>query len=248
MRVARSTALDSLSELAKLAGCLDEVRLKLHDNGVFVTSAKFRELNYAIFPTTMKSNAWKLMNDLRKIGANSRTWIIGPGFSSGEVNRCSIRIHQYVGFRFRKGQFAPQPSPRLSWQIVAGDFLGLAGDASHPLFNGEFGQRLQHRSRLHAIAPRQFRHYLGFLGDQPVSSVTVFLTGRVGALYDLGVARAFRNNGFGTESTAFGIHEAITLGAHEVVVQTAKMTEEFFIRNGFQKTEDISAFHLSPFC
>lgn len=79
------------------------------------------------------------------------------------------------------------------------------------------------------------RHYLGYLHDQPVATVSLFLGAGVAGIYYVATLAEARGQGIGAALTLKPLHEARQMGYHAAVLQSSDMGYRVYQRLGFRK-------------
>lgn len=78
------------------------------------------------------------------------------------------------------------------------------------------------------------RHYVAFLGDQPVGGGTLYPRGRMGGLYNLCTLPAYQRRGVATAVVRTCIAEALELGCDHVGLTPTAMGRRLYQRLGFR--------------
>jgi GNAT superfamily N-acetyltransferase len=76
-------------------------------------------------------------------------------------------------------------------------------------------------------------HYIGYLGDQPVTSATLLLAGGIAGVYDVSTPPAWRRHGFGGAITAAALRAAWLRGYQSAWVWSSQMGQSVYRRLGF---------------
>lgn len=91
-----------------------------------------------------------------------------------------------------------------------------------------------------------FRHYLGYLGDEPVAASTLFLGAGVAGLYNVATLTRARRQGFGRALTLIPLREAHEAGYRAAVLQSSEMALTLYRRLGFRHVGQIDHFLRHP--
>jgi GNAT superfamily N-acetyltransferase len=86
------------------------------------------------------------------------------------------------------------------------------------------------------------RHYLGYWGNQPVATSTLFLESGVAGIYNVATLPAARGQGIGSILTCVPLQEAERLGYHAGILQSSDMGYSVYNRLGFVKVCDMEHF------
>ena len=76
-------------------------------------------------------------------------------------------------------------------------------------------------------------HYIGYLGDQPVTSSTLLLAGGIASVYDVSTPPAFRRQGFGAAITFAMLQEARQRGYDYAWIWSSPMGKSVYSKLGF---------------
>jgi GNAT superfamily N-acetyltransferase len=76
-------------------------------------------------------------------------------------------------------------------------------------------------------------HYVGYLGDRPVTSSTLLLAGGIASVYDVSTPPAFRRQGFGGAITFATLQEARLRGYRDAWIWSSQMGKGVYSRLGF---------------
>ncbi|HEU5098168.1 MAG TPA: hypothetical protein VFU22_03925 [Roseiflexaceae bacterium] len=76
-------------------------------------------------------------------------------------------------------------------------------------------------------------HYIGYLGDQPVTSSTLLLAGGIASVYDVSTPAAFRRQGFGGAITLAALEEARRRGYQDAWIWSSQMGRSVYAKLGF---------------
>lgn len=90
-----------------------------------------------------------------------------------------------------------------------------------------------------------FRHYLGWLNDQPVATSTLFVGAGVAGIYNVATLAEARGQGVGSAMTLTPLYKALDLGYRAGVLQSSEMGYPVYQRLGFQKLCQIDHFYWS---
>lgn len=86
----------------------------------------------------------------------------------------------------------------------------------------------------HGYGPEAFSlHYIGYLGDTPVTSGTLLDAGGTASLYDISTPPQFRGRGFGGALTHFLMREVRNRGYNETFIWSSKMAQSLYRSLGF---------------
>jgi ribosomal protein S18 acetylase RimI-like enzyme len=89
-----------------------------------------------------------------------------------------------------------------------------------------------------------YRHYLGLLDHQPVSTSALFLGERVAGIYCVSTLPAARRLGIGGAITLYALREAFEKGYHVAVLQSSPMGRNVYRRLGFQEFSILRGYSL----
>lgn len=76
-------------------------------------------------------------------------------------------------------------------------------------------------------------HYIGYLGDQPVTAATLLLTDGIAGLFDISTPLAFRRQGFGSAISWHLLQEAQRRGYQQAYVWSSTMGKGVYQQVGF---------------
>jgi GNAT superfamily N-acetyltransferase len=76
-------------------------------------------------------------------------------------------------------------------------------------------------------------HYIGYLGDQPVTSATLLLAGGIASVYDVSTPPAWRRQGLGSAITAAALYEARRRGYQSAWIWSSQMGQSVYSKLGF---------------
>src|SRR5258708_3787631 len=90
----------------------------------------------------------------------------------------------------------------------------------------------------HGYGPASFSlHYIGYLGDTPVTSGTLLDAGGCAAIYDLSTPPAFRRQGFGSALTHFMMQEIRNRGYADTWIWSSDIGKNVYQELGFVDAE-----------
>lgn len=81
----------------------------------------------------------------------------------------------------------------------------------------------------------RWRHFVGSLGDEAVSTTTIFRTGAVAGVYFVATRPAFRRHGFGSAITAHGLNDARARGVETAVLASSPKGRHIYEELGFRE-------------
>jgi GNAT superfamily N-acetyltransferase len=85
----------------------------------------------------------------------------------------------------------------------------------------------------HGFGPQAISlHYIGYLGDEPVTSATLLLAGGIAGIWDVSTPPAMRGRGFGSAITLHLMHEAQERGYQQAWVWSSRMGKKVYERVG----------------
>lgn len=90
--------------------------------------------------------------------------------------------------------------------------------------------------------PLPFRHYLGFLSDEPVATSTLFLGAGVAGIFNVATVPEARKRGFGTAMTRVPLLDAREMGYRVGVLQSSDLGAPVYRRMGFRDFGRIAHF------
>lgn len=79
------------------------------------------------------------------------------------------------------------------------------------------------------------RHYLGYMGNTPVATASLFLASGVAGIYNVATLKEARGMGIGGIMTAHPLRQASSLGYNVGVLQSSEMGYTLYRRLGFEK-------------
>jgi ribosomal protein S18 acetylase RimI-like enzyme len=79
------------------------------------------------------------------------------------------------------------------------------------------------------------RHYLGYMGNTPVATASLFMASGVAGIYNVATLMEARGMGIGGIMTAHPLRQASTLGYKVGVLQSSEMGYTLYRRLGFEK-------------
>jgi ribosomal protein S18 acetylase RimI-like enzyme len=80
-----------------------------------------------------------------------------------------------------------------------------------------------------------YRHYLGLMDGQPVSTSALLLGEKVAGIYCVSTQPSARKMGIGAAITRHALREAQAMGYHIAVLQSSQMGRKVYQRLGFQE-------------
>jgi GNAT superfamily N-acetyltransferase len=80
-------------------------------------------------------------------------------------------------------------------------------------------------------------HYIGYEGDEPVTSATLLAAGGIAGVWDISTPPAFRGRGFGGAITLHLLREAQVRGYQHAWVWSSKMGKSVYERVGFAASD-----------
>jgi len=97
------------------------------------------------------------------------------------------------------------------------------------------------------VAPfkgKDVKHYLAYLDDRPVGTVSLFSTSKVGCILNVSTLKEYRRNGVGTALTAHAISESLKAGNNLHTLQTDRggEAEKLYRKIGFKSDYTVSFF------
>jgi GNAT superfamily N-acetyltransferase len=129
--------------------------------------------------------------------------------------------------------FPPVPDLRIERTANAADIALWGG--FHRYLEG--GQRDKPRERLYVSVglggEQPLRHYIAWLGSEPVGALSLFLGHEAAGIYNVYVADQWRRRGIGTATTRLLLEEAHRLGASVGVVAPTRESRSMYARLGF---------------
>lgn len=76
-------------------------------------------------------------------------------------------------------------------------------------------------------------HYIGYLGDKPVTSATLLLAGGLASLYNVSTPSPFRRQGFGSAITYAALQEAQKRGYQSAYIWSSPLGKGVYRKLGF---------------
>jgi ribosomal protein S18 acetylase RimI-like enzyme len=143
----------------------------------------------------------------------------------------------------------PAPVGNLSIEVVrdAGGFERYR----HVLADG-FGEGPKEADwvtsifRTIGVEDDRWRHFVGSLGGEAVSTTTIFRTGAVAGVYFVATRPAFRRQGFGSAITTHGLNDARARGANAAVLASSPMGRHIYEELGFREHFHYQLFEAHP--
>jgi hypothetical protein len=100
-------------------------------------------------------------------------------------------------------------------------------------FGGGDYQNLYDAYARHGFGPEAFSlHYIGYLGDEPVTSSTLLLAGGIAGLYDISTPPALRRQGFGSAISWAMLHEAQKRGYRDAFIWSSNLGKGVYSKVG----------------
>jgi GNAT superfamily N-acetyltransferase len=95
-----------------------------------------------------------------------------------------------------------------------------------------------------AFKGKDIKHYLAYLDNRPVGTVSLFSRSKVGCILNVSTLREYRRNGIGTELTAHAISESVKAGNNLHTLQTDRggEAEKLYQKIGFKTDYTVSFF------
>jgi GNAT superfamily N-acetyltransferase len=90
------------------------------------------------------------------------------------------------------------------------------------------------------------RAYVGYRGEEPVSTSLVYVTGSTAGIYWVGTLASQRGQGFGEVMTAHAALEGRALGCRQASLQASAMGQPVYERMGFRHDRDYRNFERAP--
>ncbi|WP_128546744.1 GNAT family N-acetyltransferase [Larkinella soli] len=127
------------------------------------------------------------------------------------------------------------------YETFAGLLAGLFGD--HP----EAGNvRRYYRTIAPLHHPNQpYRLYLGRVGDEVVSTGTIYRSDEAAGIYDIATRADRRGHGYGSEMFRFLMEEAHRLGAKQAVLQASPDGLGIYLRAGFEPVGQVRVYPIT---
>jgi uncharacterized protein YndB with AHSA1/START domain len=170
---------------------------------------------------------WPLCERVESVDATAWTSVLRS--DRGKIVRADYRVVEH------------DPPRRRAWtlELAGGPFERLLSEHRTELSlepEGEWESRwvaeMYRRIGLGDDVP--WRHYLGWLGDQPVATATLLLAAGVAGVYFVLTAPEARRQGIGRAITLAALHEGRGLGFHVGVLGASPMGLPIYRRLGFQ--------------
>jgi len=101
------------------------------------------------------------------------------------------------------------------------------------------------------MTPRLFEDpavhaYVGYLGDEPVCTSLLYVTGATAGIYWVGTLPAQRGRGFGEVMTAHAARQGFARGCDHASLQASAMGRPVYERMGFRQNRDYRNFERAP--
>lgn len=89
---------------------------------------------------------------------------------------------------------------------------------------------------------KDIQHYVAYLGDRPVGTMSLFSASKVGCILNVSTLREYRQQGIGTQLTAHAISESVKAGNTLHTLQTDKESEaeRLYRKIGFKVDYNVS--------
>lgn len=78
------------------------------------------------------------------------------------------------------------------------------------------------------------RHFVGWLGDEPVACASIIVRDGVCGLYDVGTVPEVRGRGFGTALTVHALRVGAAMGASDAILHSSPLGMPIYRRLGFE--------------
>jgi GNAT superfamily N-acetyltransferase len=169
-------------------------------------------------------------------------WLVFPGDEPADLGkRLEARgMHGGLGGTWMLADLtATPPSPPSApesfhiQQVHDTDMLEIWKQVSAAGFGGDT-QIFYDAYARHGFGPDAISlHYIGYLGDQPVTSSTLLLAGGIASVYDVSTPPAYRRQGFGGAITFAALQEARQRGFRDAWIWSSQMGKSVYSQLGF---------------
>lgn len=161
------------------------------------------------------NGAWRLFG---KIGGPGGTWMV--------ADLASLANHASVPANFHIKQ-ARDLTQLKAWEKI--NAKGFGSD-NYQIFYDAFAR--------HGFGPEaNALHFIGYLGDEPVTSATLFLAGGIASVFNVSTPEALRRQGFGSAITYAALQEAPKRGYQTAYIWSSPLGRGVYGKLGFAITD-----------
>jgi predicted acetyltransferase len=86
------------------------------------------------------------------------------------------------------------------------------------------------------------RHYLGWLGNTPVATASVVLSGKVAGVWNVGTVREYRRRGVASAIMRYILSEARTLGYESSMLLASEDGKPLYEKLGYETLSNVRVF------
>lgn len=223
------TVLNAL-HLAQLMSKLPYVHYRQRRRGYFLASIRYPELNQFYCPTAKEIEARAFLDRVSSSKRQVTIWLNRHPFSK-PFSYKNWQSESFIGMRCSLvGHRKIDPSNPLKWVTVDEEYFDTK---LHSAIVQSPQRSLELRQKLYGLSSGDFRHFLGFLEEKPVVSVSVFISNDEAGLYDLTVNRQHRRKRLASDAVLHAIDFAKEHKVKSVTIQTRKSLKPFYGQLGF---------------
>lgn len=142
---------------------------------------------------------------------------------AADLTDCQVKIPYVSGLKIKKLSNFNKWESHVAVCIKSFNLNNSAGQFLSTIYRGV-------KSRI----PYPFRHYLGYIDDEPVASSLLFFNSGIAGIYFIGTIPKFRGKGIGSALTAYSMLRAKELGNRIAVLRASGMGEGIYRRLGFK--------------
>lgn len=226
--------------LCKLSSKLPKIHYRVSEENHLLVSNYYPELNQLYCNYKTQLELIEILSRLTNSKRNITIWIAQLphqrlfSFESWKSETFFGMQRSLVNQRIKKSRGL------LNWVIAKPKLLNLA---VHPGFGQVFQRSLELRYRLHHLSSGDFVHSVGFLGDTPIASFSIFLSDGEAGIYDVAVHDKYRRKGFASEAIIEAICLAKKRSAKTVTLQTSSELKPLYERLQFAYVDQFTVLH-----
>ena len=192
-------------------------------------------IDWFVFPSCQPKDLDKRLVAKGMAGGPDGRWSLygnigGPGGTWMLANLTSLSSSPSVPADFNTRRVSDHSMLEEWKQINAEGYGDSAPYKRHQIFYDAYAR---HGYGSDAIA----LHYIGYLGDRPVTSATLLLTGGIASVYNVSTPSCLRRRGFGSAITYAALQEAQSRGYQSAFIQSSPMGKGVYSKLGFVTTD-----------